>query len=671
MAHICFVTEEIAPITPGGAGTLIHNSMRALQSRGHRLSLLLDVEESVFREALKYFENQPIQFFSVAQLTKAVIPSEQEKPDFDELLYERSYRTYLALRQLETQGQSINFVEFNDFYGMAYYALAAKASGLAFSKTQLGIRFHNTWEYLMSGGGDGIAMNSYALSVRYLERAALRLAEQLLSPSAEYTNRVYLPHYGQGLGEIHTSKPALLRWPHERSISSNDTAKIILFYGRLQPMKGLDRLLPALLEFAEEKEDATFYFVGPDSIFSQDQFTASYSAFFKKRIPKELQARFKFTGKLEFSELSQLLPNVRFAIFPNYIESFCYAAQELYQAGIPLIISKMPALESTFIHEKNALVFDGSVSDLLQQIRRLYEDHTLCSRLQKPFSIADISLGSFYESLPSRSWIHAHSDKKTKISLLIALIHTGFHELKQTLDSITSQLEADDRIVILEETEKESDVAPLLFLGKGYRCVEPDGRTFKPSNILTKDALLILSAGDRLMPSTLHSWRKILERQPEISFVSSWCQRGDSRQQASIDALPFEICLDQLLFTPRSLLQRALMRTKRGQRLDDLFDLRLGCLGELDYLWNLDQSHGPGLTICELLIDCAEENSIIFCDAFPSLVSYLVSKDTSELRQKSLAMRSLIHSRQLLSAQELANILVQKGLNKLKKITGR
>jgi glycosyltransferase involved in cell wall biosynthesis len=556
---------------------------------------------------------------------------------FSEWYYWRSFRLFCALQKVTKQVE-IDFVEFNDFYGPAYYSLVAKACGLAFSRTCLGVRLHNPWEILLTAG-DGIAISSYVLAIRYLERAALRLAEHILSPSDDYTQHVYFPLYGKGLGDIHSSKPALLTWPQE-VVHVSDNNNLIMFYGRLQPFKGPDRLLAACLELIHRIPGVEFWFVGADSTLSRDAGTISYRELLQQRIPDHLKPMFIFAGRLSFEELGEILPRVRFAVFPNYLESFCYAAHELYQARVPVITSNIPALAGSFLHQKNALMFDGSISDLVWQMEQLYHDHDLRNQLIRPYSTNQEPLGTFYDSLPTASWMSHQREPDEGCGILVVIIHDGAGNLDITLNSICPELGPTDTIVILHEIRAAQIAIPLLFLDRCYTPQSVAGDVLTPTEVTTKHALLIVEAGDQLQPDALGRWRDILIGHPQVSFVSAW-QRRQLDSGERVDCFPIEICLDQLLFMARPLRQRVLMRTQVGLRMDDLFDLRLGPLGELGYLWHLDQHYGPGLSIPDVLINCRAEQHVIPSQEFAAAVAYLVAQDTSPSRQKSLALRSL------------------------------
>src|SRR5689334_1372922 len=123
MSHVCFVTEELYPVTSGGAGALIYNSIRVLKQRGHQVSILLDVSREVFERAAGIFTAQAAEapvdrLYSVSELAHDLPPYGDQA--FGEWYYWRSHRLFWALRKVVQQAP-VDFVEFSDFYGPAYF----------------------------------------------------------------------------------------------------------------------------------------------------------------------------------------------------------------------------------------------------------------------------------------------------------------------------------------------------------------------------------------------------------------------------------------------------------------------------------------------------------------------------------------------------------------------
>ena len=116
MSHVCFVTDELYPVTGGGAGTLIHNSARLLDARGHSVSVLLDVDHGLEEAQVWWREHRAAHgiraLYGVTDLTRnQPIPTDEE---FTQWYNWRSYRAYLALREI-CGSVRVDLVEFNDF----------------------------------------------------------------------------------------------------------------------------------------------------------------------------------------------------------------------------------------------------------------------------------------------------------------------------------------------------------------------------------------------------------------------------------------------------------------------------------------------------------------------------------------------------------------------------
>jgi glycosyltransferase involved in cell wall biosynthesis len=85
-------------------------------------------------------------------------------------------------------------------------------------------------------------------------------------------------------------------------------------------------------------------------------------------------ARSSFLGQLDKSALTQLLPTVHGAVFASEFETFGMAVHELAAAGLPLIVSNIPAF-AEFFSPRNAYVFaSGDPVSLAKAVGELFSD---------------------------------------------------------------------------------------------------------------------------------------------------------------------------------------------------------------------------------------------------------------------------------------------------------
>ncbi len=649
MARLCFASFEIYPTVKGGAGVLLHNVARLLLGEGHEVLFLLDLTAAEFQrfdqiDRLQLPNPQACRAYRVEDLA-GDLPI---KPgDFRSVFEYRSYRFHKAASQLCRLEQP-ELIEFFEYTGSAYTALCAKAAGLDYAGTHISVRLHGSLELIdrqQPGSIHGI--DRYLMYG--LERHALRLAETVVYPSQAFLEQAYLPIYEPWFGQAVLSPPPLIDIPvAEASTQIADTA---LFYGRLHGIKGVDTFVDAAVLYLNEPSNPPLRFslVGYDSHLPPGG-EGSYQAYLLEKIPQHLRGAFQFHGQLSWSELGHLLPQVCFAAIPSHYESFCYAAHELYEARIPLIVSDLPAFQGIFQHERNALVFDGSASDLAVQMKRLRQDDALRQRITRPYPVSKKTLDAYYQESGHPGWIETRPVTEP-LSLLVCILCDHPEGLASTLAGLKSADLPELQIVLLlpwgkdngiesfsglpAETMQEGrlNATPAWLLGKMYTLYDLAGRALAPTELLTAQALLLLCSGDRLDNRFLQVGLSTLSRQPQINFVSCYKDIHDGAR-GFIDTFPIDAAPELAPFLSLQLFTRAILRTSPGQLLIDVFDPRAGRYGELEALWRLDTAEATGIVIPEVLLhlDASEPPPLD-----EKTLDYIILRDDQPWRKSRLS----------------------------------
>ena len=375
MAVICFVSFEIHPTTAGGCGVLIHHAADVLLSRDHEVVLLLDIPDPEFR---KFVEVDRLGFARPARLRAYRVGAlcedfPYQARDIPCVFQRNSLRFAHALSRLQ-ELELIDFVEFFEYCGPGYYSLMQRLFQPRSQEGRrhapvLGVRVHGSMEVL-DRFGDGCFLERDRLILHALEHQSISLADTVLVPTRTYYERYYRTLYGLESERVVVSQPPKVPLPRVRIQPPEGRRASIVFVGRLSHLKGVDQLVHAAV------------------------------ALFRRR--PSLRDRFVFLDHLSHDAISSRLAGALFAVFPNRVESFCYALHEVYDAGVPVIINELPAFADFFQHEQNALLYDGSVRGLFAAMERMADDPTLRERLRRPYPVAERPLGDFYDHLSAR-----------------------------------------------------------------------------------------------------------------------------------------------------------------------------------------------------------------------------------------------------------------------------
>ena len=367
MKTFAFVTLELYPTTVGGVGILLYHTISALLRNGNRVVLYLDLNDEEIcrfeqRDRHGYPNPHLLTFYDVRSISRGL--------DFCRPLYNDSeqFRSVsIAHAILRTQAQhTIDLIEFYDYCGPAFHYLSYNAA----QRRPVAIRFHNTTEIIERGTRSAFSKRRiYAFA---MERAQLTLADLVLSPGPAFLEAEIRKLYAPEL----TRQEVVIAPPIHESIGSvayNAGSRRILFYGRLSTFKGLDTFINAAVIALRDPIFRAwlqvFVIIGPEETVA----SALTLDEIKNVIPDNMVDKFQFTGRATHKQLMETLRDISFACFANRIESFCYAAHELYTAGIPLVLADRPAFRDHFTEEDVAF-FDRSASGLAVEMIKLAAD---------------------------------------------------------------------------------------------------------------------------------------------------------------------------------------------------------------------------------------------------------------------------------------------------------
>lgn len=144
----------------------------------------------------------------------------------------------------------------------------------------------------------------------------------------------------------------------------------VLFLGRVNWKKGLDRLIAAL----QQLPGVRLVVAGNDEEGYQPAL---------ERLARDagVADRIVFTGAVRDDTKRALLANAELLVLPSYSENFGNVVVEAMAMGRPVVVSKEVGSASVVLEAGAGLVVDGEPSQLAQGIRQLLDDEALRLRL--------------------------------------------------------------------------------------------------------------------------------------------------------------------------------------------------------------------------------------------------------------------------------------------------
>jgi glycosyltransferase involved in cell wall biosynthesis len=610
MAHLCFVSDEISPGTKGGIGRLIAAAAKELHAAGWRVSFLLATtrpQAATFRD----FANQHLPGARVYHLDDLLtdLTPDEDIPlwGFHYLAYWQSYRIALALRRL-CRNDKPDLIEFNDYRGLGAVTLAWRNLwGEDLAQVRCWVRLHGAYE-LWVKADDAEEHTREQWQTFSLERQALAQADGWIAPSPSvsdgYRDYYKLPHmrsvvsappYAQyGPGHTHPRK-----WRADPPLTRR-----LLFYGKLQRIKGPDVLINAMIGLLKRGSiDVELELVGQDV---RHPWLGSTERQLRRLIPPEFQDRFHFRGRQDPSALERLALSCDIAIIPSRVETFCLAAHELNWIGIPLVLARLPAFVDLFSEGRTCRYFDGTAEDLERVLADVLQAAT-------PFAGWEwngLAVAAMQRTAQAYAEVMAtgamapidEPDDRSVVSVIVPYFN-AHATLEETLRSILASDHKALEVIVIDDGSSEPEASSAfarlereLGVDKRFRFVrKANGGLASARNagldLARGDFILPLDSDDVIEPDYIRLALKALQADPDLEAVSclvSYFDDGQSSRRVVDYVIPYP--LDPLLITLEnragvagSVFRRRVFATRR-------YDEGLGAYEDWSLWWSLAET---------------------------------------------------------------------------------
>lgn len=211
---------------------------------------------------------------------------------------------------------------------------------------------------------------------------------------SDYWNKVYI-EFSPSSKIITIENPIDVQ---KFSYDSNRKNRVVLFMGRIGKRKGAFDLIDAIPEVVRNFPDAMFVFDGDGDIEQAKQIVQS----------KSIEDNVVFRGWVGFSEKISDLKNAQIFVLPTYAEGLPIAILEAMASGLPILSTKIPAIEAIDLGPAAVLVSPGDVSGIENSLIRLLSNESLRKKMGK--SARELAVKKFSNEVISKKLVSLYDN---------------------------------------------------------------------------------------------------------------------------------------------------------------------------------------------------------------------------------------------------------------------
>ena len=157
-----------------------------------------------------------------------------------------------------------------------------------------------------------------------------------------------------------------------KSIGISNTDKLVLFFGRLSPTKGIDKLVEVAKDVTKDRKDVYFVFRGPDE---------GMRHLVEKAASKNIILVKETRDKREVAKTYQ---SADIYALPSYREGLPLTLFEAMASGLPVVASPVNGIPYEMKEPENGfLVKYGDIQNLKKRILQILDDKKLAKRISE------------------------------------------------------------------------------------------------------------------------------------------------------------------------------------------------------------------------------------------------------------------------------------------------
>ena len=353
--RICLVSKEYPPEGRGGIAKYVHLLAHGLAEEGHDVTVIAGPSETDGRTRTSPSPSHAPQVFRVENRRLPLPPPIRRKARGIWNLLERSWAVDREIARLERSQGPFDVVEMPNWGAEGFcYAFRQRAPLVIRLSTPLA-----QVSFLKEGRSDRLGLRLAC----FLEALPARRAACIIANSkfiAQYCSELYrmsnvepivIP---QGI-PVRVSPPAASK--------TREELVTVLYVGRLEKRKGIDRLLHAIPEVVREAPYCRFVIAGDD--IGEAPQGKTYLDYFEGFASPAARAATTFLGHVEECQLSQLYTDCDIFAAPSLSESFGLIYLEAMTHAKPVVAFRTGAVPEVVAHNESGILVElDNVSEL-------------------------------------------------------------------------------------------------------------------------------------------------------------------------------------------------------------------------------------------------------------------------------------------------------------------
>jgi glycosyltransferase involved in cell wall biosynthesis len=521
---VLFVTAGIkGPTAGGGIATCFFNMITELaKTKKTRVTILYAAHPYYAKGNFEYWSN----YFKVHYGVRFLALNTNTK-DYGSMEMKRSHA---IANFLEEHDGAFDKIVFHDFAGLAFYSALSKRYGLMLQNTNLTISAHGNHELSFYFGSKKVK-NWSESAVMFMERSALRLVDNVFTPSQFYANwitekfkatKIQVQPNIIKIGKIDEE-------PHQEiklQLSAEHPA--VFFYGRMERLKGLDVFIESIKKLNESGEFFNLIFCGNRTKIDG----LDCEEYIKPKITNSQNHVFFVFDTRPTPFFDFVRKNNGLCVYPTLGETSSCVVVESVLESVPFVASDIPGIKELIKPEfhKNFLFETGSVIELGRLISEHFKNKELAANATLMFSMEQNikEWNSHLSKIDQLAPRETQQKSKEDSELITIIIPTSDRPelLEQTLKSILKQSYENTEIIVIDDYSHEAETNEKICRTLGTRYIKLDEKSYKGKACNTaatyaKGSLICFFDDDDIAdPNMLSTYAKALASDPEIDIIS-------------------------------------------------------------------------------------------------------------------------------------------------------